>query len=305
MQYTRRDFLKASAAVAAALGVPLGGMGPLGKALARESKEGGVPVIWLEAQSCTGCSVSLLNSIYYGTIEDLLVETLDLEFHPAVMAAAGRTSVAAAERAYRRGGYVLIVEGSVPTEADGKYCYVWDGLTALKAVERYSRRASFIMGVGACASFGGMPGGTPNPTGARGLADSYHGKRVIRIPGCPTHPDWIVKTIAHIVANGAAPGLDMYGRPLEFFSTTVHHRCPNLGAEQATSLGRPGCLEDLGCKGIVTRSDCPVRRWNSTGEGVPGVSWCVAAGAPCFGCTEPSFPDGMSPFYYLWPEEDA
>jgi len=29
------------------------------------------------------------------------------------------------------------------------------------------------------------------------------------------------------------------------------------------------------------------------------VNWCVEAGAPCYGCTEPTFPDGMSPFYTL------
>ncbi len=29
----------------------------------------------------------------------------------------------------------------------------------------------------------------------------------------------------------------------------------------------------------------------------PGVNWCVGAGAPCYGCTEPSFPDRMTPFY--------
>ena len=305
MNYSRRDFLKAAAAVAAAMGGPLGGVGPVGKALARETEDGGLPVVWIEAQSCTGCSVSLLNSMTFGAIEDVLLDVLDVNFHGALMAAAGRTSVAAAERAYRRGGYALCVEGSIPSAADGKYCYVWPGVTATKAIERYARRASVIMGVGACACFGGMPGGTPNPTGAKGLADSYFGKRVIRIPGCPTHPDWVVGTIAHIIANGEVPPLDMYGRPLTFFADTVHEKCAYYpgGDNEASTLGEKGCLAGLGCKGPFTRSDCPNRRWNVATPGEPGVNWCIGAGTPCFGCTEPFFPDGMSPFYYLEPEE--
>jgi hydrogenase small subunit len=30
-----------------------------------------------------------------------------------------------------------------------------------------------------------------------------------------------------------------------------------------------------------------------------GVNWCVGAKSPCIGCTEPGFPDAMSPFNTL------
>lgn len=300
MRVTRRDFLKASAAVAAALGLRV--TGPRAKALAQETVDGGVPVVWLQAQGCSGCSVSLLNSIRDLALGELLLNTLDLEFHSTVMAAAGNLAVSAAERAYRRGGYVLAVEGAIPTAANGEYCRLWSGLTALKGVERFARRAAFIIGVGSCACYGGMAAAAPNPTGAQGLEAEYFGKRVIKVPGCPTHPDWVVGTIAHLIANGEAPTLDRDGRPLAFFAERVHEEwCPRYSTSDAGDrdqmLGGTGCLRDLGCKGPKTQADCPQRLWNSSGPAQAGVNWCVGAGTPCLGCTEPDFPDAMSPFY--------
>ena len=83
-----------------------------------------------------------------------------------------------------------------------------------------------------------------------------------------------------------------------FFSKTVHKQCPynedNGGNEDR-------CLKEYGCRGPETHCDCPIRKWNSPAAGSYGVNWCVGAGrpngAPCHGCTEPTFPDGMEPFY--------
>jgi hydrogenase small subunit len=297
---TRRDFLKASTAVAAALGLKASGVLRVEEALGLESSLGGVPVVWLQALTCTGCSVSLLNSAYFTTIDDLLVNSLDLNYHPNLMAAAGQMAVSAAEDAYSKGGYVLVVEGAIPQAAGGRYCYVWPGMTAQAAVTRYASRAGFILAVGTCASYGGMAAGKPNPTGAAGL-DAYYGStRVIKIPGCPIHPDWVVGTIAYLLANKVAPSLDAYGRPTEYFGRKLHGRwCPYYDGEEIGMLGQVGCAKEIGCKGPETYGDCNQRMWNCGGAGQKGVNWCVGAGSPCIGCTQPNFPDGMSPFYEL------
>jgi NiFe hydrogenase small subunit HydA len=297
MELNRRDFVKATSVLGAALGVQMPSWVGQDEAQALETADGGVPVLWVQGQSCSGCSVSLLNSITYMTIDELLVNTLDVNFHPTLAAGAGNIAVSAAEKTFRRGGYVLVVEGAIPTGAQGNYCRLWPGLTFQKAVERYAERAAFVLGVGTCACYGGMAAGSPNPTGAQGLADTYGSKRTIKIPGCPTHPDWIVGTVAYLLSQGKAPPLDSYGRPTDFFSATVHSRCPFREAEEANTLGVGGCLEELGCKGPSTRADCPTRRWNSPAKGQVGINWCIGAGAPCFGCTEANFPDGKSPFY--------
>ena len=316
MNVTRRDFLKASAAITGALALKVSGLAQLQKAMAAGAEAAGVPVIWLQGQSCTGCSVSLLNTIHYMTIDDLLLNKLDLQYHPTVMAAAGDLAVGAAEGAAP--GYVLIIEGSIPVGDQGHYCHVWEDennnpVTMETAFDDFWRNAGYILAVGTCACYGGIPAGNPNPTIALGANEalSYLGvpkkKRptVINIPGCPAHPDWIVGTVAALLAvlasTGEMPELDRDGRPIEFFGEHVHYHCPNRGQGlKAKKLGEPGCLVGLGCNGQQTHADCPMRKWNAgePGEG-KGVNWCIGARNPCQGCTEPTFPDGMSPFYSL------
>ena len=309
MNIARRDFLKASAAITGALALKASGLVQLQKAIAADGSAG-VPVIWLQGQGCTGCSVSLLNSIHYMTVDDLLVNTLDLQYHSTVMAAAGDLAVGAAEGAAP--GYVLVIEGSIPVGDQGHYCHVWedengDPVTMETAFDNFRRNASYILAVGTCASYGGIPAGDPNPTTALGVngALSYLGvpaidrPPVINIPGCPVHPDWIVGTVAALLA-GNMPELDGDGRPIQFFGEYVHTLCPNRGGGlKAKKLGDPGCLAGLGCNGQQTHADCPMWQWNASETGGVGVNWCVGAGSPCQGCTEPDFPDGMSPFYAL------
>ena len=306
MNITRRDFVKASALITGAIALKASGLMQLQKAMA--GGDGAPPVVWLQGQGCTGCSVSLLNSINYMTVDEVLIDTLDVKFHPTVMASAGDMAVEAAEATREAGGYVLVVEGAIPVAEDGHYCHLWETpegrpVTMQEAVESFAPGAIAVLAVGTCACYGGMSAGAPNPTGALGVDDAlnYLGLEatVINIPGCPSHPDWIVGTVAALLA-GEMPELDSYGRPKEFFRLKVHRKCPNRKRNrQAKVLSDRGCLVGLGCKGQQTRADCPVRKWNSPGQGQTGVNWCIGARNPCQGCTEPDFPDGKSPFYTL------
>ena len=329
MGVSRRDFIRATSAIGAAFGLDMTGVTKFtSKAEAKETAAGGLPVLWLQAQACSGCSVSLLNSIYYATIADLAVNTLDINFHSNLSAATGNLAVSAIEKTYRQGGYALVVEGAIPTAANGEYCTLWPGLTALKGVKRYAERASVVIAAGTCASYGGLSAAAPNLTGATSVSQVLgSGYTVVNIPGCPMHPDWMVGTIAYILANSTLPALDAQGRPTAFYGKTVHEQCPYLpeftakyagrinhsggrscldchsrtdsAVPQSRALGIGGCLFALGCNGGQTHCDCSVRKWNSGAVGTPGVNWCVEAGGPCSGCTEPNFPDGMAPFYSL------
>jgi len=228
-------------------------------------------------------------------------------------------------------GYILVVEGAIPTGANGAYCEVGNGLSMIEAMRVFGRYASVVIAVGTCASYGGISAGSPNPTGALGVTAAMNylnlPRTVINIPGCPAHPDWLVGTIVHLLTNGTAPALDSNGRPTQFYGTLVHTACPNLSSYNSSysgeaghannrsclschsrtdgdvpnprTLGTSGCLFALGCRGRVTRGDCPTRKWNNPAANTMGVNWCVEAGSPCYGCTEPNFPDGMTPFYTL------
>jgi hydrogenase small subunit len=271
-----------------------------------------IAVIWFQAASCTGCSVSLLNSAS-PTIKNVLVDQIipgvhiNLRFHATIMAGQGEPVIKVLEDTARdlKGGYVLIAEGGIPTKQDAMYGAMGERnnkpVSMAQRIEELASNALAVLSVGTCASFGGISAANPNPSGCLSVSEFLKQKRInkplINIPGCPPHPEWIVGTIADIILNGipTPDKLDDYGRPLVFYGKLIHENCPNRAyfdeGKFAAKIGDAGCLYKLGCKGPVTYADCPTRHWNS------GTNWVIGAGAPCNGCTQPEYPDDVSPFY--------
>lgn len=302
---TRRDFLKAFTGTAAGIGISQMFNPALVAAMQEELKNH--PVLWIQGQGCTGCSVSLLNSVD-PSIAKVLLDIISLQYHPTIMAAEGNTAM---ENCYEiamkyKGKFSLVVEGAIPTAADGKYCIAGElhrkGFTIEKTMVDMTKElgsaAGSVIAIGTCATYGGIPAAKGNITGATGVRDFFkqYGitTPVVNLPGCPTHPDWIVGSIAHLLTKGI-PELDYDGRPVLFFGENIHDNCPHLDEYDAgimsASLSDPkGCRMDLGCKGPEVYADCFKRKWNS------GLNWCVD-NAVCIGCVEPGFPDAFSPFY--------
>jgi hydrogenase small subunit len=270
------------------------------------------PVLWLQGGGCSGCSVSLLNAVSPGARNILVDEIvpgkhLNVRFHPTVMAGAGHPAVLELERTRQeaKGGYILVVEGSVPVAAGGAYAMIGEEqgkeISMHSWVKSLGRDALAVLAVGTCAAFGGIPAGSPNPTGSVGVRDVFSAEGIdtplINVPGCPPHPDWFVGTVASILLQGlpAEGDLDEYLRPKAFYGQLIHENCPRRAyfdeGKFAKKLSDPYCLYELGCKGPVTHADCPTRLWNN------GVNWCVGSGAPCIGCVEPTFPDVVAPLY--------
>jgi len=293
MPISRREFLKFCGLSAAAVGLSATDLTRLEEALASPT---GPSVIWLQGSGCTGCSESFLNRIAASgpkTAAEVLVNAINLVYHPNLMSLAGQDAVAQANEAYQKGGYLLAVEGGIPTAFGGRACYAWtyneQEVTFEQAVRGLAEKAAGILCIGTCAAWGGIPAAPPNPTGVKGVKE-LTGRDTINIPGCPTHPDWIVWAVVQLL-TGQPINLDSYGRPTHFFSTTVYDQCPRNGSTKAKTIGIDNtCLMDLGCRGPLTMSNCPQQKWNNR------VNWCVDANAPCLGCTEPGFP-GTDPFY--------
>jgi len=271
-----------------------------------------LPVVWLQTATCSGCSVSVLNAVS-PRISDLLLEEvlpghhINLRFQATVMAGSGEPvlEVLAEAKRERKGGYVLIVEGSVPTKEDGAFGTLGE-VPMCEHVTSLAEAAMAVLALGTCASYGGIFAAAPNPGGCLGvprfLADQGIGTPIVSIPGCPPHPDWFVGTVATVLLGGlGALDLDEVGRPKRFFGRLIHENCPRRACfdegKFAKHLSDEGCLYEMGCKGTITHADCPLRRWNN------GVNWVIGSGAPCNGCTEPGFPDLISPFYERIPEE--
>jgi hydrogenase small subunit len=269
-----------------------------------------IPLVWLPAAACTGCSVSLLNTAS-PTLKNLLVDEVipgvhvSLRFHPTVMAGAGDVAIGALEdtAAKHKGAYVLAVDGAIPTGAGAAYCVMGERDGKPVNIEtrfvELARDAVAVLAVGTCAAFGGIPAGDPNPSSCVPVREALamHGIEtpLVNIPGCPPHPDWFVGTVAGILLNGLpeADDLDQDLRPKAFYGRLIHENCPRRAyfdeGKFAKKFGEDGCLYELGCKGPITYADCPIRHWNS------GTNWVIGAGSPCLGCTQPEF---MSLPYY-------
>ena len=307
MSISRRKFLKFSAGTAAVLGVDLFDNPLLRKAFAQAVQE--TPIIWLAAGACSGCSVSLLDALS-PRIQDVLLDQVipghhtELAFHPTVMAASGDMAMQAMYATEQK-PFILVVEGSVPTGNGGRYCEVGEkkgeGITGLDHVLRMGKEAKAVLAVGTCASFGGVPAANMNPTDAKGVRAVFKQYGIttptINIPGCAAHPDWFIATLATILLNGPeAVTLDKDGRPLAIYKKLIHDNCPKRGhfdnGRFAEKFGDPYCLYKLGCKGPISHSNCPDKRFNG------GTNWCIENGHPCNGCVEPEFPFKQS----LWKE---
>ena len=316
-EWSRRDFLKVAGGSALAVGLLYVSLPQLQgeKGAAKAATSGATtewPVIWLQTGTCTGCSVSVLNSLS-PRIQNVLVDEVvpdnhvSLRYHMTVMAAAGDLAIQAMKDTAQnnKNGYVLVVEGSIATKDDGVYDQfgMQDGneVSALTWTQDLGRDALAVIALGTCAVGGGIPAASPNPTGCvtvqKVFADANIATPVINVPGCPPHPDWFVGTVATVLLNGSkgldavvtALELDDQGRPGAFFRELVHHNCPRYSyferGQFSTQFGQEFCMYQIGCKGPITHADCPKRLWNS------GTNWCVGANSLCHGCAEPAFPD--------------
>jgi len=240
-------------------------------------------------------------------------QQLNLLFHATIMAGQGEQVIEVLKdtEKSRKDGYILVVEGAIPTAENGAYGSIGEKggkhYTILRSVEELGSNALLTLAIGTCATFGGIPAAKPNPTDCKGVKEVFTKKGintpVVNLPGCPLHPEWFTGTISVILFSGAqALDLDELARPKLFYGQLIHENCPRRAdfdkGKFAQELGDPGCLYNIGCKGHYTNADCPLRRWNN------GVNWCIKAGSPCLGCVEPEFPDGTSPIYEKITYED-
>ena len=75
-----------------------------------------------------------------------------------------------------------------------------------------AQNAKAVLSIGSCAAFGGIPAAEiratgDNPTGAKPVSEIIDDRdKIINIPGCPPHPDWMVGTIMHIHPERALAG---------------------------------------------------------------------------------------------------
>ncbi len=264
-------------------------------------------LLWLQGGACSGNTMSFLNA-EEPSVCDLVTDFgIKVLWHPSLGLELG-DNLQQLLRDCLSGAItldILVFEGTVVNAPNGTG--EWNrfaGRPMKDWLKDLAGVANFVVAVGDCATYGGIPAMAPNPSESVGLQflkreeggylgsdfRSKTGFPVINIPGCPAHPDWISQILV-AVAKGRIEDitLDEFHRPETFFRTFTQTGCTrnvHFSYKASTSeFGqRQGCLfYDLGCRGPMTRSSCNRILWNR-------VSSKTRAGMPCLGCTEPEFP---------------
>lgn len=290
---SRRDFLRycLTAATVYGLNQTFGSVFAHAAAFAAKKK----PVVWIQGQGCTGCSCSLLSTMN-PPVASVLLDSISMRFNSTVMNSAGHVSTKVLMDTITEGGYVLVVEGSIPT-ADGRYCMV-EGMPFDQLLTKAAKNAVAVVAAGTCAAYGGIP--RAGITGAKGVSEVVKGKPVVNITGCPMKPEWLLGTLLYFLSFGELPALHSDGRPIAYFGRHfLHDSCPRVAyferGQFLENWNDPAqanwCLLKVGCKGPVTYADCNTAPWND------GVNSCVRAGSPCAGCVQPEFYAGLAPLY--------
>lgn len=294
---SRRSFLKFCGVMAGALALPPRYAHLIASALQAAPR---VPVIWLNGQDCAGNTEALLRATK-PTVAEVILDTLSLDYHEVLMAAAGHQAEASRAATLEKfpNGYIAVIEGSIPLADGGIYCTV-GGRAFAEIVREVCDKALGVIAVGSCAFDGGLPAARGGITGAVGVSSFITNKKVINLSGCPMNPENLTATIVQYLTLKEFPATDNLGRPLFAYGDTVHQHCESLAhyrrKEFVKEWGDEGhragwCLYQMGCRGPSTNANCSTIKFNA------GTSWPVASGHGCVGCTQPRFWDTMVPFY--------
>ncbi len=243
-------------------------------------------IAFIHAQNCMGCSVSMLYGNDFDLL-DVLAHYGRLEAHPGLSFRQGTDYLQNLDRLAAQEGYLLVVEGSIPCQP--KDACSLGNRPLYDVLDGYAAKAALVISAGTCATYGGIPASGGNRTGALSTAAYLARKGVkvpqVRLPGCPVHPDHLLGSIAYYAATGKEPPLlKELQLPIEYFGETIHNRCSrhqHFSQDKFVedfAKDKEGCLLKKGCRGTITASDCPVRRWNGR------TSVCVESNTPCIGC---------------------
>ena len=301
---SRRDFVKWTSVMTAALMLP-----PIFRPMVARAAENfsRLPVVWLHFAECTGCSEAFLRSSY-PNVDDVLLETISLEYHETLMAASGYQAEQCLEKAVKdfAGKFICVVEGALPLGLNGQYLRLGPkGKTGIEMAKEVTSKAAAVVCIGACACFGNIQAASPNPTDAVGIGKAL-GISTVNIAGCPPNAVNFTGTILHYLLFGALPPLDSLGRPIWAYGKRIHDTCerrPHYDASEfVEEWGDSGalkgwCLYKVGCKGPYTYANCGKVRFNDS------VSWPIMSGHGCIGCTEPAFWDTMAPLEKPLPDK--
>ncbi len=298
----RRDFLKYCGTTAVLLGLSESFAPKIAAAIEKATKR--QPVVWLNFASDSGCTEAFIKATYPSPSQ-VILDILSVDYNETIMAAAGKQSEEILAKSRKDGGYILIVEGGIPTK---KGHGMIGNKEMLEVFKENAAPAVAVLAIGSCAADGGVPAARPNPSQIIGVTEALKraglNKPLVNLDLCPVNPQYLVGVVVNFLLLGKLPELDKFGRPIMFYGQTIHDNCERRAhfdagrfvekfGSQEEALNY--CLYKMGCKGPMTYSACPKIQYNDR------TSWCIKAGGPCIGCAERGWTDKFAGFYERLP----
>ncbi len=220
-------------------------------------------LLWMACGSCNGESMAILGAegpgkAGYNLLDFLEDEGVRLLWHPSLSETSPREAATIIARilAGEEELTMLCVEGSIINGPHGSGMYdTFDGQPKRDIIRALCDRAQYVIAMGTCSAFGGIPAAPPNPSESCGLQftneqpggllgpewRSRAGLPVINVAGCPADAQTMIKTMSLVLA-GLPLELDKFNRPLTVgpcLSDGITKRC---GTAQKVGYACVGCI---------------------------------------------------------------
>jgi Ni,Fe-hydrogenase I small subunit len=191
-------------------------------------------LLWMACGACSGESMAILGAEGRGkrgdTLPGFLAEhEVDLLWHPSLSLESPKQAAALIERII--GGAqpltLLCVEGSIIHGPNGSGRFdLFEGRPKRDIVAALCDAADYVLAMGSCAAYGGIPAAAPNPSESTGLQytnsrpggllspewRSHAGMPVINLSACPVDAATMIETMSSLI-QGRDLELDRVGRP--------------------------------------------------------------------------------------------
>ncbi|HKE56887.1 MAG TPA: hypothetical protein VKB46_09305 [Pyrinomonadaceae bacterium] len=220
-------------------------------------------LLWLECGSCSGESMAILGAEGpgregYNLLDFLENNQVQLLWHPSLSLESPKQLQTLIARILngQQDLTFLCVEGSIINGPNGTGMFdTLHGQPKRDIIRALCDRADFVLAMGTCASFGGIPAAPPNPTESTGLQfqndnhgglldqdwRSRSGLPVLNLSGCPVDAATMIKTMSWIL-KGMPLELDVRNRPFTVgpcLSDTLHPKC---GTSEKVGYSCYGCI---------------------------------------------------------------
>jgi uptake hydrogenase small subunit len=191
-------------------------------------------LLWMACGGCSGESMAILGAEGRGRRGDTLPGFLDeydvdLLWHPSLSLESPRQAAALIEGivAGEQPLTILCVEGSIINGPGGSGGFdMFEGRPKRDVVAELCDRADYVLAMGSCAAYGGIPAAAPNPSESTGLQytnskpgglltpewRSRAGIPVVNLSACPVDATTMIETMSSVL-DGRDLELDKVGRP--------------------------------------------------------------------------------------------